>query len=280
MRQDFLKGLSPAGFHRIAYAEHGPPATRSAVVCVHGLTRNGRDFDDLAAALADRGRRVACPDMVGRGASDWLADPAHYALPQYCADMVALIARLDIESVDWIGTSMGGLIGLLLAAMPGTPVRRLVLNDVGPFVSDAALAQIAAGLEDRAFDDLDALEAHLREVAAGFGPLTDAQWRHLAEHGWRALPDGRLGRNYDPAIATAMRAAPPGDVDLWSVYDSVRCPVLVVRGAQSDVLTASTAAEMAGRGPTAEVVTLAGIGHAPALMAEDQIALVRDFLDG
>lgn len=280
MRQRFFQGLSPAGFHRVAYWEHGPADAARTVVCVHGLTRNGRDFDFLAGRLAGLGHRVACPDVVGRGASDWLADPAHYALPQYCADMAALLARLDVETVDWVGTSMGGLIGMLLAAMPGTPIRRLVLNDVGPFVPGAGLAAIAAGLKDRAFDDLDALEAHLRRVAAGFGPLTDAQWRHLARHGWRRLPDGRLARNHDPAIAAPLRAAPPADVDLWPVYDAVRCPVLVIRGADSDVLTAETAAEMTVRGPRAEGVTLSGIGHAPALMADDQIALVRDFLDG
>jgi len=280
MRQRFFLGLSPAGFHRVAYWEHGPGQAAQTVVCVHGLTRNGRDFDALAGSLVGLGRRVACPDVVGRGASDWLADPAHYALPQYCADMAALVARLDVGTVDWVGTSMGGLIGMLLAAMPGTPIRRLVLNDVGPFVPGPGLAAIAAGLEDRAFDDLEALEAHLRQVAAGFGPLTDAQWRHLTEHGWRRLPDGRLARNHDPAIAAPLRAAPPADVDLWPVYDAVGCPVLVIRGAESAVLTAETAADMAARGPKAEVVTLPGIGHAPALMADDQIALVRDFLDG
>ncbi len=180
----------------MAYAEWGAAEAARVVLCVHGLTRSGRDFDRLAAALAASGCRVVCPDVVGRGSSDWLEDPAGYAYPQYLADMTALIARLDVEAVDWVGTSMGGLIGMMLAAQPGTPIRRLVINDIGPFIPKAALARIGDYLgQDQSFADLEAAEAHLRTVHAPFGPLTDAQWEHLTLHSVR------------PAAASAAASA-------------------------------------------------------------------------
>ena len=269
-------GLSQTGFHRVAYRSAGSDAT--PLVCVHGLTRNSGDFDILAHQLADI-RCVVAPDIVGRGASDWLANPRLYGYPQYCADMAALIARLDVDHVDWIGTSMGGLIGMMLAAQPASPIRMLVLNDVGPFVSSSALERIATYVgNDPSFDDLSSLEAYLRQVHAPFG-LSDEQWRLLAEQSVRRRPDGRLGLAYDPAIAEPIKAAPIEDVDLWALYDRIRCPVLVLRGALSDILSAETAAEMARRGPRATVKTFEGIGHAPMLMAEDQIAAVRTWLD-
>lgn len=260
------------------YVEWGPPGA-PPVVCAHGLTRNGRDFDALADGLIGPDRRVVCPDIAGRGRSDWLADPALYSLPKYCSDMAALIARLDAGSVDWIGTSMGGLIGLILAAQPNTPIRRLVLNDIAPVVPQAALRELGTyvGL-DPSFPDMPALEAAMRTTYAGFGPLTDAQWRHLAEHSVREKSDGTLGFAYDPAIGQPFLTAAEG-VDLWPFWDRIECPVLVLRGADSQFLTADLAQEMAARGPKARVIEIAGCGHAPSLMAYDQIALVRDFLD-
>lgn len=273
-----LLGLSAAGFHRITYTERGGDGPGRPVVCVHGLTRNGRDFDMLADALA-AGRRVVCPDVVGRGRSGWLSDPAGYGYPQYLADMTALIARLDTAEVDWIGTSMGGLIGMLLAARPNSPVRRLVLNDVGPFVPRASLERIAGYVgNDPHFDSLDGAEAYLRSVHAPFGPLTDGQWRHLAEHGVRLREGGGYALHYDPGIAEAFRAAPLEDVDLWPIWEAIRCPVLLVRGAESDLLPADVAEEMTRRGPRAERIDIAGCGHAPALMADDQVAAIRDWL--
>ena len=266
------------GFHRMAYTAWGDGEAASNLLCVHGLTRNGRDFDALAAELS-KSRRVVCPDVVGRGGSDWLPDPGQYQTPQYVADMAVLIARMDVRWVDWIGTSMGGLIGMALAAMPKSPVRRLVLNDVGPFVPKAALRRIA-GYCGKAppFDDLDAAEAYLRDVHAPFGKLTDDQWRHLAAHGVREA-DGGLALAYDPGIAQPL-AAPDAlaDIDLWPVWDAIRCPVLVLRGESSDLLSEATAAEMAARGPQATVVEIAGCGHAPALMDEEQIAVIEDWL--
>lgn len=272
-----LSCLGPHGFHRVAYVEWpGPPGART-VLCVHGLTRNGRDFDDLAQALSRR-FRVVCPDVAGRGKSDWLSRAEDYGYPLYLSDMAALIARLDVSEIDWIGTSMGGLMGMMLAAQPGTPIRRLVVNDVGPLVAKEGLDRIAGYVgEDPSFASITELEAYLRKVAATFGQLTDAQWRHLAEHGARRKPDGTLGRAYDPRIADAFKSV-TGDIDLWSVWDAILCPTLVLRGAQSDLLRPADAAAMTQRGPKARLVEFPGVGHAPALMAADQIAVVEAFL--
>jgi pimeloyl-ACP methyl ester carboxylesterase len=275
-----LDCLGPHGFHRIAYWDWSGPQRRRAVICAHGLTRNGRDFDALAAALSGE-CRVACPDIVGRGASDWMADPKDYTYDVYRADMAALMARLDIDEVDYVGTSMGGIIGMTLAAEPRSPIRRLVLNDIGAVVAEEGLARITTYVgEDPSFPDLDALEKELRRIFPAFGPLSDAQWRHLAAHGGRRKPDGSLGFAYDPRIGDVFRAEPLKDIDLWPVYDDIRCPTLVIRGAESDVLRRSDAEAMTQRGPRARLLELAGIGHAPSLATPDQIAAVRAFLGG
>jgi pimeloyl-ACP methyl ester carboxylesterase len=277
MRKASLLGLSASGFHRLAYCEWGAPDAPRTLICVHGLTRNGRDFDSLAATLAQQGYRVACPDVVGRGTSDWLADPAGYGYPQMLADAAALVARLGVGQLDWVGTSMGGLIGMMLAAQPKTPIARLVINDVGPFIPKAALARIAGYLgQNPVFPDLAEAEAYIRRVHAPFGALSDTQWRHLTEHSLR--PDeGGLRLRYDPAIAQAF-AGEPEDVDLWSLWDAITIPVLLLRGAQSDLLLSETAAEMTRRGPRAELVEIPGCGHAPALMDPAQIAIIADWL--
>jgi pimeloyl-ACP methyl ester carboxylesterase len=276
-RHHRLRYLLAGGFHGLAWTEWGP-AEGPVVVCVHGLTRTGRDFDALAAALGARGRRVLCPDLPGRGASDRLPDPMLYVPPSYVVALAHLLARVEGE-VDWVGTSLGGICGMMVAAGQGQPIRRLVLNDVGSKVPGEAAARIAAyvGME-LAFDDLAALEAHLRLVHAPFGPLPDAEWRHLAETSARTRPDGRVGMHYDPAIAVPFGKAPAGPVDLSFVWDRVTVPTLLLRGAESDVLDAETAAAMARR-PGVELVTLPGIGHAPALMDPGQIARVVAFLE-
>ncbi len=265
---------------RLAYTDWGDAANPRALVCVHGLTRNARDFDALAAALSPD-YRVICADVVGRGGSDWLADPAGYAYPTYIAHLRALLAHLGLARVDFVGTSMGGLIGMILAAGEDSPVARLVMNDIGPFIPGAALARIGDYVgADPQFADVDALEAYLRSIYPGFGPMTDAQWRVFAGHSARALPGGGVALAYDPAIGLPFKDAPAEDVDLWPLWDAVRCPVLVLRGAESDVLPAETAAEMARRGPRARIVELPGVGHAPALMDDAQITIVRDWLAG
>ena len=401
----------------MAYREFGAPDAGRVVICVHGLTRNGRDFDTLATALAEAGCRVICPDVVGRGESSWLSDPAGYGFPQYLADMTVLLARLETEAVDWVGTSMGGLIGMTLATQSGTPqsgtpqsdtpqsgtpqsgtpqsgtpqsgtpqsgtpqsgtpqsgtpqsgtpqsgtpqsgtpqsgtpqsgtpqsgtpqsgtpqsgtpqsgtpqsgtpqsgtpqsgtpqsgtpqsgtpqsgtpqsgtpqsgtpqsgtpLRRLVLNDVGPFLPRAALARIGTYVgHDPRFADLEAAEAYMRDVHAGFGALADHEWRYLTEISVAAAKgggEGALRLRYDPGIGAAFHVAPPKDVDLWAVWDRLTVPTLVLRGADSDLLLPETAAEMTRRGPRAELTEIAGCGHAPALMDPAQVARVRDWL--
>lgn len=279
MRQRFVRCVSPRGLHRISYLEWGDPASERVLVCVHGMTRCARDFDALAAALSDR-YRVVCPDVAGRGDSEWLADPLLYQLPQYVADMVTLVARLDVESVHWVGTSMGALIGMALASLPNTPVSKLVLNDAGPVVTRASLERIAAyvGLAP-AFPDIAAAEQYVRAVSATFGPHSDAEWRFLTEVVVRGNADGTLRMHYDPKLAELFRVQmPEKDLEFWPQWDAIRCPALVLRGAQSDLLTPETCEQMRRRGPQAKVVELAGVGHAPTLMHDDQIRIVREFL--
>jgi len=277
LRSGILRNLGPHGFHQTRYWEWGDAANPRVVICAHGLTRNGRDFDVLAQALAPH-FRVLCPDVVGRGQSDWLTHKQDYGYPLYLSDMTALIARTGADSVLWVGTSMGGLIGMMLAAQGGTPIAKLVVNDVGPLVPRAALERLAqyVGRAPRCAT-MTQFEAYLREVFAPFGPLTDVQWRHLAETSARHNEDDTIGPAYDPGIAAAF-AGELADVVLWPVWDAIACPTLVLRGTQSDLLLRETAVEMTQRGPRAALKEYDRVGHAPALMSEDQIEAVRSFL--
>ncbi len=299
MRTDFIRGLSNLGFHKVFFTEFGDPSAKRTVICVHGLTRNCRDFDDLAQALA-ADFRVVCPDVVGRGRSDWLEDKHGYNYAQYLADMNALLAHVSVRpqvsgflarvasqlfdehgerSIYWVGTSMGGILGMLLAAMPNTPISKLVVNDVGPFIPHQALERIASYVgTDVRFDTFEALEAHIRQVSAPFGPLTDAQWRHLTTYSAKQFDDGKWGMLYDPGISVTLRESMWKDVDLWEHWDKITCPTLVLRGADSDLLLKPTADDMQKRGPRCKLVEFAGIGHAPMLMSDDQIKLIKDFL--
>ena len=274
-----VRCISPSGLHRMAYTEWGERDNPNVLVCVHGLTRNGRDFDDLARAMA-ADYRVICPDVVGRGRSDWLRDPAGYGFPQYVADMMTLLARLDVESVHWFGTSMGGLIGMFIASQEDAPVSRLVLNDVGPVITAGSLKRIGeyVGRAPK-FDTFDDAEKYIRLVAAPFGNLTDAQWRHLTEFSLRQAGNGQLEMRYDPGIGEPFRQALIfQDVNLWPIYDRIHCPTLVVRGADSDLLAPETLQAMAARGPRPQTVEIANVGHAPMFMDATQIAIVREFL--
>lgn len=280
MSEPFRRGrIQFAGPRHMAYIEWGEPDAK-ALVCVHGLTRCARDFDFLAPEMARHGYRVICPDVAGRGDSAWLKEPMDYAVPTYSKDMLMLMAHLKLESVHWLGTSLGGLIGMTIAAMPESPIRRLVLNDIGPVLTVPALQRIAAYLGKwPPLPTIEAAEQFVRAVSASFGQHTDAEWRFLTEHVVRRNADGSLRMHYDPAIAVPFNAEMPDkDVELWKFYDEIRCPTLVLRGEQSDLLTRDAVARMAVRGPRARAVEIPGVGHAPTLIHADQIAIVRDFL--
>lgn len=278
-RRRQLLCATPSGLHRVAYTEWGDPANERVVLCVHGLSRCARDFDALAAALADR-YRVACIDLPGRGESEWLKAPMEYIVPTYVNDVVTLIARLGVEQVDFVGSSLGGVIGMAIGAHPASPIRRLVVNDASTVFQAAALERIAEYFGNAPdFASIEDAERYVRMVSAPFGPHTDGQWRILTEHVVIAKPDGGYRMRYDPAIAIAYNAQRPfKDLDLWVLWDAIRCPTLVLRGQLSDVLTRDVATAMMQRGPRAEVVEFPGIGHGPTLLHADQIAAVAMFL--
>ena len=285
-RLKHVQCLGSQGLHRMAYWEWGDASNPRVLVCAHGLSRQGRDFDTLAAALCGD-YRVVCPDVVGRGQSDWLADPTGYNIPAYVADMVTLLARLDASTVYWLGTSMGGLIGLGLAALPGSPISRLVLNDVGPTIEPVALQRIGTYLGQPAhWASVDAAADALQAISQGFGPHTRAQWLALTRPQLRPDP-GPSGTgfkpHYDPAIGVPFRLTTPalarlGEAALWQAYDRLRCPTLLLRGAQSDLLSATTAQAMTLRGPKPRLVTFDGVGHAPTLVQPEQVQVLQEFL--
>ena len=262
----------------LGYVEWGPPQADQVVLCVHGLTRNSRDFDELARNLAGHPVRIISIDVAGRGRSSWLADPSQYDISTYAAHLTSFLTALQVPSVDWIGTSMGGLIGMIVAAQDTNPIRRLLLNDVGPLVPENALRLIQQYLGlDLEFESLAKLDEHLRFIHAGFGKLTDAQWHHLATHSARQTTTG-WQLHYDPQIRVPYVEMAVKDVDLWELWDRIKCPTFVLHGKDSMVLTLETADEMQHRGPKAEVVDLPGVGHAPALMAADQVRIVERWL--
>jgi pimeloyl-ACP methyl ester carboxylesterase len=282
-RIKMVQCLSPTGLHRMAYQSWGDDDNPRVLVCVHGVTRVSDDFDRLAESLSEH-YRVICPDVVGRGRSDWLRDPRHYIVPQYVSDMVTLIARLDVTRVDWVGTSMGGLIGMGLAALPDSPVRKMVINDIGPNLNFPALSRIGEYIaQDVRFDSFEAGRDYIRTVSAPFGPHSDDEWDKLARDVLRKDNEGSWRRHYDLAIAKGFEgiteeSTKRGEAALWAAYDAIRAPVLLVRGSESDLLTRETAQAMTERGPCAQLAEIPGVGHAPTFMHDDQIALVKNFL--
>jgi pimeloyl-ACP methyl ester carboxylesterase len=293
---EYVTCPEPEGEHRMAYWQWGRSDAPHLVLCVHGLTRQGRDFDVLAQALCQRATdmgqtlRVVCPDVVGRGESDWLRNPAQYQLPTYAADMFSLLTKLQPTTLDWVGTSMGGLIGMAVAGFAQAPtfakVRRLVLNDVGPVIEPKALSRIGQylGKFGTYATEQEAADA-LWQVASSFGPHTPAQWLALTQPMLKPVPDGsgRLTLNYDPALAEPFKAMPPeaagqGEALLWQAYDQITARTLLVRGADSDLLSSATAHAMTQRGPKARLVEFAGVGHAPTFVADDQVQTLLSFL--
>jgi pimeloyl-ACP methyl ester carboxylesterase len=278
---------SPAGLHRMAYKEWGDPANPRVLVCVHGVTRVADDFDALARALSGE-YRVVCPDVAGRGRSERLRDPGLYVVPQYVADMVTLIARVtannEDEAVHWVGTSMGGLIGMILASFENSPIRRLVLNDIGPVLDPAAMARIGEYIgQDVRFPDFETGARFVKEVSSSFGPHSEDEWRKLASDVLVQEPGGTWVRHYDLGLAKPFAAITPeraqqDQAALWAAFDAIRCPTLLIRGELSDLLSRATAQEMTRRGPKPQLAEIPGVGHAPTLMHAHQIAIVNDFL--
>lgn len=281
-RLHHVQCLDGSGLHRMAYWEWGDASNPAVLVCLHGLTRQGRDFDALARTMIDR-YRVVCPDVVGRGRSDWLRNPGGYVLPQYVGDMVALLARLNAQTVHMVGTSMGGLISLGVAGLDGSPVSKLVLNDVGPRLDPAGLARIGGYVgQVRRWKTLDEAADALWAISTGFGPHTREQWLALTEPQLKTEGQDLVPRS-DPDIAVPFKAITPelamaGEVALWQTYDRLRCPTLLLRGAESDLLAHATAVEMGTRGPRARLVEFAGVGHAPTLVQPEQVEAIREFL--
>ena len=290
---NFVDCPDSSGGHRMAYWQWGNPEAGHVIVCVHGMSRQGRDFDVLAQALVARSGddlRVVCPDVVGRGKSDWLKDPMSYQIPNYAADMLALLAQVKPTILDWVGTSMGGLIGMVIGGQPGlplpVPVRRLVLNDVGPTIQWQALQRIGQYLGNAPrFASLEQAAQAMWVISTSFGPHTPEQWLALSQHMVKPMTDekGGVAMHYDPAIALPFRTVTPesaaqGESALWQVFDNIKAKTMLLRGANSDLLSHETAQAMTERGPKAALMEFEGVGHAPTLIAPDQVQAVADFL--
>lgn len=278
MKKSTYQDVGPAGPCAMSYTDWGDADNPNVVFCVHGLTRNSRDFDALAEVLS-KTYRVISVDVAGRGESQWLKNPADYTYPTYCPMIWRLIMHLGVKNLDWIGTSMGGIIGMMIAAMPGNPINRMIINDVGPFLPKEALQRINAYLSmDFDFASLADIERHLRKVHEPFGPLTDQQWAHMAKHSSRQDENGNWCLSYDPAIKEPFKDVVDDDIAFWEIWDAIRCPILLLRGETSDILLRQTADEMLLRGPETQLVELPGIGHAPALMSDEQISTMEKWL--
>jgi pimeloyl-ACP methyl ester carboxylesterase len=279
MNKQSVKWLDESGFHSLAYYEWGDSSNQNVIICAHGLTRNGRDFDYLAQRL-QKDYRVICPDFPGRGESDWLEIKSNYDYSYYLQAFSTLIARLNCQQLTWLGTSMGGMTGMLMAATPNNPINRLILNDIGPYIPAEAISAIAKYVgKQTEFSSIKALKEYLKGIHSGFGELTDAEWQHLADHSYRTLKNGHLALAYDPEIIRPFKAQVDKGVDisLWSIWHAVSCPVLILRGLESPLLSRATADRMCQHRETT-LIEIANTGHAPALMAAEQIELIYNWL--
>lgn len=293
--------ISGKGLHRMVYTEWGEPDNPKVLICAHGLTRTGRDFDILAGALAGH-YRVICPDIAGRGKSDWLQNHKDYRFVQYVSDMVTLIARLNVAEVHWLGTSLGGMIGMMLASQTDSPIKRLVVNDIGPQISREGLRNIVTYVgEDISWATLEEAVAYVKAVSLSFGEHSEEQWRFLTEPCVKQRPDGRWQFVYDPGIAPFrspdapernrrmrtmarffLRFVPENhpSLNMWPMYERIQCPTLVLRGAQSALLSRQSWLKMGETGPKAKLIEIPNVGHAPTFLHTDNIKLVSDFLVG
>ncbi len=263
----------------LTYLEWPHSSPDDIILCVHGLTRNAHDFETLAERLASR-YRILSVNLPGRGGSGWLEDANRYVVPNYVGHMMKFMAALDLHKISWIGTSLGGIIGMIVASVEATPIHRLVLNDVGGFISKDAMGGIVEYLKlSPSFATLDEAEQHLREIHAAFGTLEDAQWRRLAEKSVRQ-ENGRFKLHYDPAIVEPFKEFSAEDVELWQFYTAITCPVLLLHGIESDLLSQETAKKMTKTGPKATLIDYADAGHAPSLMVEEQISDIDAWLAG
>lgn len=280
-RYGIAYGLSTTGFHRIAYTDWGPPKDDVAVLCLHGLTRQGRDFDYLAATLARHDRRVVCPDLPGRGRSDWLPSAFHYVFPQHCADAAVMIASTTSAQVDWVGTSIGGLIGIVLAGVPGSPIRRLVINDIGPSVPAAAAFRVCEKLTrmPQQFETFDSALDYFRADFSTYGNLEDNHWDHIVHHSIEWTEEhSRYRVLLDRNVSHAFNMFNYYSVSLWHFWKNIKIPVLILAGEKSDFLPLALAKEMQSRNPNARLLLVPGVGHMPMLMQPDQITPILEFL--
>jgi pimeloyl-ACP methyl ester carboxylesterase len=278
MKTKYVTSCSVGGLHKIAYVEWGSKVNPNVLICSHGLTRNKHDFDALAESLSAT-YRVICFDLPGRGESDWLSNKMAYDYNQYTVDALMLIARSGVEKVDWLGTSMGGLLGMALSSMPNSPIKKLIINDVGPCLPKEALMRIAEYVgQQPSFNNSDELGAYIRTVYAGFGELTEQQWNNMLTHGQRTLENGQFTLNYDPDISKVFVDKPHDDINLWPVWETITQPTLVIKGENSDLLTQDTANKMIVTGPKAQLITIPNTAHAPALMNDGDIQQVKNWL--
>jgi len=266
-----------AGRHRLHVAVWNQHSTALPLFCVHALTRVAADFESVANAFP--ARPVYAPEMAGRGKSAWLLDSHLYSLMHYVDDCIQVLDSLKLQQVDWVGTSLGGLIGMMVAATHPARIRKLVLNDVGPLLPLSALQRIGSylGVIQR-FSDMEQAIRYCRTVYVGFGITSDAAWRKFAERSTVQNEDGSYRLHYDPRIADVFKIVDT-DINLWPFYEQIRCPTLVLRGALSDVLLENDARDMTLRGPKAKLVTFDNVAHAPALESDDQVAVVKEFLE-
>lgn len=285
VRIESVQCISPDGLHRMVYKDWGDIDNPNVLLCVHGVTRVSDDFDALARALVPY-FRVICPDVVGRGRSGWLRTAKNYQVQQYVCDMVTLLARVNAASLSFLGTSMGGMIGSVLASLPETPIRKLILNDIGPVLNGSAIGRIGQYIgQPIRFATFEEADQYIRTISVPFGEHTEEQWQKLSRDVLCQDKDGMWTRNYDLKLAASMQAVTPEQAQameamMWATYDAISCPTLVLRGAESDLLTPETAQQMTQRGPKAKLVEFEKTGHAPTLLHADQIAVVKEFLLG